>query len=378
MKIIEDGFPVLAQGLPILVVDDEAPIRRLLTRALENEGFVCLPASSAAEAKLLLQETTFALVLSDVNMPGESGIDLVKHMVVAYPDTAVVMCTVLDDPNIANLVLEIGAYGYVAKPFDANEVLIAVVNALRRRALVMENTGHRLRLEEMVEARTQSLQSAVSDLEHAEAEIRLSRDETIQRLSAAAEYRDFDTARHVKRMSLYCAFLAEKLGADPERCETIRLASAMHDVGKIGIPDHILLKKGSLSADEWRIMKSHTEIGYHILSNSHSDVMNEAATIALTHHERIDGSGYPRGLVEDEIPLLGRIAAVADVFDALTSHRVYRKDLSLGEALETMREGRGAQFDPIVLDPFLESIDGVLAIKDRNPDHELIALKRGA
>jgi putative two-component system response regulator len=378
MKIIEDGFAALAEGLPLLVVDDEAPIRRLLTRSLENEGFVCLPASSAAEAKLLLQETTFALVLSDVNMPGESGIDLVKHIVNAHPDTAVVMCTVLDDPNIANLVLEIGAYGYVAKPFDANEVLIAVVNALRRRALEVSNAGHRLQLEEMVVARTQSLQNAVSALEEAEAEIRISRDETIQRLSAAAEYRDFDTARHVKRMSLYCAFLSEKLGADPERCETIRLASAMHDVGKIGIPDHILLKKGSLTPDEWRIMKSHTEIGYHILSNSHSDVMNEAATIALTHHERIDGSGYPRGLVEDEIPLLGRIAAVADVFDALTSTRIYRKDYSLGDALQIMREGRGSQFDPIVLDPFLDSLDDILAIKDQHPDKELITLKKGA
>jgi putative two-component system response regulator len=365
-----ENFAALAEDLPLLIVDDEEQIRRILQRTVEKQGFTCDVAKSATEAKAFLAETAYALVLSDVNMPGESGIDLIKSIVREYPSTATVMCTGLDDPNIANLALEIGAYGYVVKPFEANEILIAIMNALRRRALEIENRNHRDHLEEMVKARTTDLWGAIQDLERAEKEIRLSREETIQRLSMAAEFRDQETASHIKRMSMYCALLAERLGEEPQRCEMIRLSSVMHDVGKIGIPDHILLKPGPLDPDEWKVMRTHPEIGYRILSNSRSELMNEAATVALTHHEKIDGTGYPRGLVEDEIPLVGRIAAVADVFDALTTNRVYRKAFSLGEALEIMREGKGQHFDPGILDLFLSSMDRVLGIKEKHGDNQ--------
>jgi len=196
------------------------------------------------------------------------------------------------------------------------------MNALRRRQLEIENRNHREHLEQMVKARTSELWNAVSDLERAEKDLRSSREETIQRLSIAAEFREPETSAHIHRMSLYCALIAERLGEDSQRCETIRLASVMHDVGKLGTPDNILLKPGPLTPDERKVMKQHAEMGYRILSNSSSDMLSLAATVALTHHEQVNGGGYPQGLVEDEIPLEGRIAAVADVFDALTTDRV--------------------------------------------------------
>ncbi len=352
----------------LLIVDDEEPVRRAIERILERKGYDCTTADNASAARDALVKDRFALVMSDVNMPGESGIELVKTIVRDYPDTATVMCTGLDDSDLARTAIEIGAYGYIVKPFEPNEVLIAVMNALRRRELEIENRNHREHLEDMVKARTTELWTAISDLERTQKELRLSREETIQRLSVAAEFKDMETAMHIRRMSLYCALLAERLGQDAARCEEIRLGSQMHDVGKIGVPDHILSKPGPLTADEWKIMKQHSAIGYRILSKSDSDLLNLAAVIALTHHERMDGTGYPQGLVEDEIPFEGKIAAVADVFDALTTNRVYRRAFPLGQALEIMREGKGDHFDPKVLDCFFDAMDRVLGIKELHGD----------
>ena len=347
----------------LLVVDDEEPVRRVLKRIMERSGYAVETAESVQQAREKLSVGTYDLVLSDMNMPGETGIDLVKWVAIEYPETATLMCTGVDDTELAKTAIEIGAYGYIIKPFEPNEIVISVMNALRRRELEIENRHHREHLEDMVKARTTELWNAISDLEQAQKEIGLSREETIERLSIAAEFKDSETATHIRRMSLYCAMLAERLGVENTRCEEIRLAAQMHDVGKIGIPDNILSKPGSLDGDEWKTMKQHTAIGYRILSNSHSGLLNMAATIALTHHERIDGTGYPRGLVEDEIPFEGRITAVADVFDALVTNRVYRKAYSLGEALEIMREGRGDHFDEKVLDCFFNSMDQVLGIR---------------
>lgn len=352
----------------LLIVDDEEPVRRALQRILDRKGYVCTTAEDVVTARTALANDSFDLVLSDMNMPGESGLDLVKSMAIDYPTTATVMCTGLDDAELARTAIEIGAYGYIVKPFEPNEVVIAVMNALRRRELEIENRNHREHLEEMVRARTSDLWTAISDLERAQKEVRISREETIHRLSVAAEFKDSETAAHIRRMSLYCALLAERLGADAGRSEEIRLASQMHDVGKIGIPDQILLKPTTLTPEEMKIMREHSVIGYRILSNSTSELLNLAALIALTHHERMDGAGYPRGLVEDEIPFEGKVAAVADVFDALTTNRVYRKAYELGEALEIMREGKGDHFDPEILDVFFDSMDRVLGIKEMNSD----------
>ena len=352
----------------ILVVDDEEPIRRILCRLLERNGYPSAGARDAEDAMVHLKEDDYSLVLTDMDMPGSSGLDLIMQINQSHPDTATVMVTGMDDAKLAHTALDIGAYGYIIKPFEPNEILINVANALRRRGLEIENRNHRLRLEQMIKERTAELWEAIARLEKAEKDVRLSREETIQRLVIAAEFRDDETAQHIQRMSRYCGLLARSHGADLERAELIRVASLMHDVGKIGIPDSILLKPGKLTPEERTIMQQHSEIGYRILAGSKSELLRTAADIAWTHHERVDGTGYPLGLVGDQIPLEGRIAAIADVFDALTSDRVYKKAFPLGKAVDIMREGRNLHFDPALLDSFLNVIDEALEIRERYAD----------
>jgi putative two-component system response regulator len=347
----------------ILIVDDEEQIRTLLARLLGAQGYDCLTAEDAAVARRVLEETRVALVLSDVNMPGESGIDFTREVLARFPDTAVVMVTGMDDRKYADVAIELGAYGYVLKPFKPNELIINVGNALRRRTLEIENRGHRERLEQTVLDRTAALRDTIAQLETSETELRRLREETIRRLSWAAEFRNQETGEHIVRMSLYCTLLARVAGLDADRAEMIRIASPMHDVGKIGVPDRILLKSGRLTEDERKVMQGHTEIGHRILAGSGVELLDLAALMALTHHERMDGTGYPRGLSGDEIPIEGRITAVADVFDALTSDRIYRQAFQPDEARATMLEGRGTQFDAALLDLFFDSFDDVLAIR---------------
>jgi diguanylate cyclase (GGDEF)-like protein len=213
------------------------------------------------------------------------------------------------------------------------------------------------------------LLDTVARLRRSQLDLQLSQAETIRRLASAAEFRNAETGRHTERMSRYCGLLAEKLGLDDERCELIRLASGLHDVGKIAIPDRILLKAGSLTESERRVMERHADIGHRLLGGSSSELLEVAAIIALTHHERFDGKGYPRGMIGEAIPLEGRIAAVADVFDAITSNRVYRAALAFDDAVEELRAGRGGQFDPLVLDVFLEAIGEVRAIAEGRVPH---------
>ncbi|HSO02234.1 MAG TPA: HD domain-containing phosphohydrolase [Gaiellaceae bacterium] len=359
----------------ILIVDDEDQIRTLPARLLGAHGYECLTAESAAAARRTLKEAHVALVLSDVNMPGESGIDFTREVLAQYPDTAVVMVTGMDDRRYADIAIELGAYGYILKPFKPNELIINVGNALRRRALEIENREHRERLEQTVLDRTAALRDTITQLETSDAELRRLREETIRRLSWAAEFRNQETGEHIVRMSLYCALLARLAGLDAERAEMIRIASPMHDVGKIGIPDRIMLKPGRLTADERSVIETHTEIGHRILAGSGVELLDLAADLALTHHERIDGTGYPGGLAGDEIPIEGRIVAVADVFDALTSDRVYRPAYQPDEAHALMLEGRGTQFDAFLLDLFFDAFDDVLAIRrsaaSGNPEQSL-------
>ena len=347
----------------ILIVDDEEQIRTLLARLLGAHGYECLTAESAAAARRVLKETNVALVLSDVNMPGESGIEFTREVLAHHPETAVVMVTGMDDPTYAEVAIELGAYGYVLKPFKPNELIINVGNALRRRTLEIENCIHRELLEQTVLARTTALRETIAQLESSDTELRRLREETIRRLSWAAEFRNQETGEHIVRMSLYCALLARLAGLDTEQAELIRIASPMHDVGKIGIPDRILLKPGRLTAEEREVMEAHTEMGHRILAGSGVELLDLAAEMALTHHERIDGSGYPRGLAGNAIPVEGRICAIADVFDALTSDRVYRQAFQPDEARELMLQGSGTQFDADLLDLFTVSFDDVLAIR---------------
>lgn len=352
----------------ILIVDDEAPIRTMLGRLLEGYGYACTLAADAVEARTRLRERPFALILCDVNMPGESGLDLVTHVLASYQDTAAVMVTGLDNPQLATTALELGAYGYIIKPFESNEVLINVVNALRRRRLEIETRAHRAQLEQTVSARTAELRAAIARLERAERDVRQSREETVKRLAIAAEFRDNLTAKHIQRMSQYCAVLARRYGLDADRCELIRIASPMHDIGKLGTPDHILLKPGKITDEEFKIMAQHSEIGYRILADSEADLLKLAATIAWTHHEKFDGTGYPRGLEGTAIPLEGRIAAIADAFDALSSRRTYKPAYPLDRTVDLMKARRGSHFDPELLDLFLTDLEEIVAIRQRYPD----------
>lgn len=208
------------------------------------------------------------------------------------------------------------------------------------------------------------LRTTIKELERSEDQLALSQEETIIRLSIAVESRDAETGSHIERMGRYCALLAHKLGWSSDECDLLRVASPLHDVGKIAIPDAVLQKPGALTPEERKQMEEHAAIGHRILAGSDSPLLDLAARIAMTHHEKWDGSGYPNGLKGEDIPIEGRIAAVADVFDALTSDRVYRPAMPLDKALSILQEGRGSHFDPQVLDKFFSSIDEVIAIRN--------------
>lgn len=347
------------------MVDDEAAVRATVARVLHGGGYGSVfTASSVDEAKDLLRDHEIDVVITDMQMPGGSGLDLLAFVRRSAPLTASVMVTVIDDPGLAERALALGAYGYLVKPFRHSELLTNVSNALRRRALELENKEHRVRLEGLVRDRTAELRQASVIVEQRELALRESREDTIQRLSRAAEFRDSETGAHVKRMSRYCGLLSSWVGFDQRRSEMLRTATIMHDIGKIGIPDTILLKQGPLSTDEFALMQKHAEFGHQILSGAESDLLALAATIALTHHEKWDGSGYPRGLKGAKIPLEGRIAAIAGVFDALVSNRIYRRAFDLHEAVDIMKEGRGSHFEAELLDIFIEHLDAVMKVND--------------
>jgi putative two-component system response regulator len=334
----------------ILIVDDEPAVQAALSRLVQLDGHVAEVAGDADEARSRLDRGIFEVVLCDIHMPGRSGLDLTGEILGRYPDLAVVMISGADDPALADAALGLGAFGYIVKPFRDADVYIAVANALRRRRLEIENREHRDRLEQLVGERTAALER--------------SRAETIHRLARAATMRDRETGHHIERVSLYCALIAAELGLPPARCELLKTASPLHDLGKIAIADSILRKPSRLDADERRVMMTHAELGHRLLADSGEPLLDLAAEIALNHHEHFDGSGYPRGIAGEEIPLEARILAVADVFDALTTDRIYRDAYPLERAVRHLRAGRGTSFDPLVVDALLARIDDAVAIRD--------------
>ena len=330
-------------GTAILVVDDDEQSRRALGRILSRAGYVCGFAATAAEARRSMGAVVYPLVLCDVHMPGESGLDLVASLQDGCPVTAVVMISGQDDPAVASIAFERGAYGYLVKPFTSNEILMIVNNALHRRRLEIDALAVHELLEAQVAQRTEELSEALREVNH-------SRLEVIRRLSRAVEKRDRDTGDHIERIGELSARLAASCGLPPDRVELLRVAAPMHDVGKLGIPDSILLKPGALTFADRRMMQRHAQIGHEILSGSNIALLDLAASIALTHHECWDGSGYPRGLAGEQIPLEGRIVAVVDVYDALSSDRVYRKALPHEAALEMIAAGAGSRFQPSMVE----------------------------
>jgi putative two-component system response regulator len=351
----------------LLVVDDEEPLRLWAQRVLSENGFGCETAGDVAEARAALGGEEFELALLDINMPGESGLRLLAEIRSEHPDCAVVMVTGEDSVELATTAIEHGAYGYLIKPVLAGELLINVVNALNRRRQDIESRHLLMRLQATAVERADSLAQALEDLRVSRSDVRLSQAETILRLARLVEYRDEDTGRHLQRMSAYCEILARRSGIAPERSEAIRLASQLHDVGKVAIPDSVLLKPGKLTDEEMQTMRDHCQIGYEMLAGSSSDVVRLGATIARSHHEWWDGSGYPQGLAGEAIPLEGRIAAIADVYDALTTDRVYRPAFPHKIAVEMMRAERGSHFDPSLLDVFMSSMGELETVRGAFP-----------
>jgi putative two-component system response regulator len=349
----------------ILIVDDEPANVVLLERVLEDAGYESIRSTTdSTEVEALCSAFGPDVILLDLHMPVLDGFAVMRRLaelIGPHDYVPIIVLTADVTSKSKRAALEGGARDFVTKPFDHAEVLARVANLLETRSLHLQLRSHNERLEETVRERTSELRQALARVEVAEREWRLAQEETIHRLSLAADFRDDETSRHIERMSRYCAILAGRAGWDERQSELLRVASKMHDIGKLGIPDSILLKPGKLTATEFDVMKGHAEIGFQILEGSRSELGRTGAMLAWTHHEKVDGSGYPRGLGGDEIPVEGRIAAIADVFDALTSDRVYRKALPLAVALDMMRDGRGTHFDPELLDVFFESLDLLLA-----------------
>lgn len=369
----------------LLIVDDEPLNRELLAALVESLGHVSEEAASGEEALDRLGPD-IDLVLLDVRMPDMDGFQ-VAQAIRAHPQCGrvpIIMVTALSSRQDRLCAVEAGANDFITKPIDRVELRVRTDSLLRMKCAQDAVERYQRDLEEIVETRTQALRDALTVAAQAQREAHAAHLDTVHRLAVAAEYRDGYTSAHLHRVSLYCTVLGRAAGLSEDEVETLFHASVMHDVGKIGVPDAILLKPGRLTTDEFDLMKQHTLIGTRILSGSTSPLLQAGETIALSHHERWDGSGYPGGLSGEDIPLAGRICAIADVFDALTSARPYKPAFPLERAFALMREGRGIHFDPHLLDLFLEHHDTIVAIWEQgqeppcdSPEDAMMDVQRG-
>ena len=350
----------------ILVVDDLVENIELLDAYLAPQGYDIVTATGGEEALEKLSSNPIDLILLDVRMPGMDGFEVTRR--VRQQDRhrllPIVLVTALRETEDRVKGIEAGGDDFLSKPVDELELLARVRSLLKVKAYNDLMINYRKELEIEVTSRTK-------ELKHAFERIKAASLETIYRLSVASEYKDGNTGAHIRRMSHYCAVVARRLGLDESTIETILYAAPMHDVGKLGIPDLILLKPAELDPAEWEIMKQHTVIGSNILKGSDADFIRLAESIALCHHEKWDGSGYPNHLKGTAIPIAARITAIADVFDALTSQRPYKEPFSEEKSLAMIREGRGNHFDPDVVDAFFAVQDEILAIKKQYDQESL-------
>jgi len=328
----------------VLIVDDEPSVRKVLTTLLLQAGVSCSAAANPHEALTMLEKTSFEAVISDLRMGATSGFDLLREVRARYPKVAFLMATGVDDVRVGVHAMKEGANDYLLKPFDIDVVLASLQRALERKHLEREVENYRQHLEDMVSQRTQELQAAMTELEH-------SHSATLEALGSAIDLRDGPTAGHSRRVLLYSMKIAEKLGGLENQLRTLGMGAWLHDIGKLAIPDAILLKPGALNAQERQIMQRHVEIGYDLIKGI--PFLAEAAEVILAHHERHNGSGYPRGLSGEGSPVCARIFAVADSFDAMTSDRPYRSALSPDTARSVILSGRGELFCPEIVDAFL-------------------------
>lgn len=338
-------MPVSSAGRRrVLVVDDEASVRDILCDALDAFDYDAISAENAVTAMKKLESEDVDLVLSDIEMPGENGMQLLSRIKKSRPTLDVVMVTGVVDAQVAVQAIRNGASDYVTKPFNLEEVQIVVDRVLEKRRLVKENEAYQEHLEELVALRTDEVKQLYATLEE-------SYESTLQALVTALDFRDNETQGHSFRVVEYAVMVAERMGVHGDELTWIRRGSILHDVGKIGVPDAILRKPGKLDAEEWEVMKQHPELGHEMLR--HIRFLAPALDIVRSHQERFDGTGYPDGLKGEAIPLGARIFAVVDTFDAMTSDRPYRKALSIKAAADEILRCAGKQFDPKVAEAFL-------------------------
>jgi len=337
----------------ILIVDDQPANVTLIEKMLDIEGYINVIATTdPTQVESIYLEQNSDLVLLDLNMPVMDGYQVLAKIREVDPDyPPIIVLTAQIDRESRIKALDLGARDFLAKPFDRVELMTRIRNMLEVRIMAKAMKNQNKILDAMVQERTK-------ELNHTRLEV-------IRRLGRAAEYRDDMTGFHIIRMSRYSQILALAAGMSEADAEMLLNASPMHDIGKIGIPDKVLLKPGKLDAEEWKIMQTHVDIGVEILSGADSDLMNMAAEVAQNHHEKWDGSGYPQALAGEDIPFTGRVVAIADVFDALTTKRAYKKAWPIEEAVDFLKEQRGKHFEARLVDLFLEILPDILRIREQ-------------
>ena len=346
----------------ILVVDDEPANVMLLEKILETKGFSnVFSTQDPTKVLSLFQQLNSDLILLDLNMPvldGYGVMDKLNELTNNKPPPILVL-TAQDMQSYRQRALDNGARDYVTKPFDASELISRVRNLLEVQMAHKYMSHQNEILERKVQERTQMIHDT--------------RLQVVRRLGRAAEYRDNETGLHIIRMSKMAAVIGKAAGMSDEECDLLLNAAPMHDIGKIGIPDNILLKPGKFEGDEWAIMQTHAQIGADILSGDDSELMTMAHEIALSHHEKWNGKGYPNALEGEAIPLSGRVTALADVFDALTSVRPYKKAWTVEDAVSLIKEESGQHFDPRLVELFVQSLPEIIAIKEKHAEPEVDA-----
>jgi putative nucleotidyltransferase with HDIG domain len=329
----------------ILVVDDEPHIRAVIGATLEKNSYITIEAATGTEAmEILNKDPHFDLILTDIMMKGMDGMGLLEQVKLTHPEIPLVMVTAIHDIAVAILAMRKGAYDYLLKPFEREQLLAVIKRALEHRSLVKQNQIYQQNLEHLVAARTEMLNKTMTDLER-------SYDITLEALGDALDMKDAETEGHSRRVTAFTITLARAMGLSHEVIKVIARGAFLHDIGKMAIPDAILLKSAGLTPEEIFIVQEHCLRGYQILQKI--PFLKESAEIVYAHQEHFDGSGYPRGLVGTQIPLGARIFGVADALDAITSNRPYRPARSFEEARAEILRCSGTQFDPSVVEVFL-------------------------